>query len=138
MTNNVMILNDVNIGISKIELDKSDLIVIDKEGKYSFKVCVQYNWQDINSLKAGEGKNIDFNEYILSENNEPAVVWPNKCYVERIDNGCLCFHFKFEDLDSTIHYMNMRNCFDITPKNLEVKVFLNSTDAENGVIIYNF
>ena len=137
MTNNIMILNDINIGISKIELDKSDLIVTDKESKYCFKVCIQYNWQDINSLKVGEEKDIDFNEYILSENNEPAIVWPNESYVKRIDNDCLCFHLKFEDLDRTIHYMNKRNRFDIVPKNLEVKVFLNFKYAKDGAIIYN-
>lgn len=137
MTNNIMILNSTNIGISKIELDKSDLIVTDKESKYCFKVCVLYNWQDINNLKVGEEKNIDFNEYILSENNEPALVWSNIGYVKRIDNDCLCFHFIFENLDSTIHYMNMRGCFDIVPRNLEVKVFLNSKDAKDGAIIYN-
>lgn len=37
---NVMVLNDVNIGISKIVLDKSNLTIVDKSGKYCLKVII--------------------------------------------------------------------------------------------------
>ena len=38
MNKNIMILNGKNIGISKIELDKSELRIIDKSGIYCFRV----------------------------------------------------------------------------------------------------
>lgn len=53
---NIMILNGENIGISRIELDKSDLIIIDKSCKYCLQVCVRYNWKEINDLEVGKKK----------------------------------------------------------------------------------
>lgn len=74
---NMMILNGVDIGISKIELNRSELLVIDKSCKYYLKVYVMYDWKYINSIKVGKTKNIDFNEYCLSENDEFAYYgWP--------------------------------------------------------------
>lgn len=70
----IMILNGENIGISRIELNQSDLIVIDKSHKYILHVFVEYNWKDINEIKPGTKAKIDFNEYSLSENNEPALI----------------------------------------------------------------
>lgn len=135
---NFMILNNINIGISKIELDKDDLLVTDKSSKYCLQVCVEYNWQDINSLRVGETKDIDFNEYCFSENNEPALIWPSTCYVEKIDNDTLCFYLNFKDLSNDITYMNKRGCFDIELKSLEVKVFIDYKDAKENSIIYKF
>ena len=87
---NVMILNDVNIGISEIELDKSDLLITDSSGKYCLQVCVEYNWKDITNIKIGQKETIDFNEYCLSENNEPAV----KKYCRKIKRGFYLFCFR--------------------------------------------
>jgi len=135
---NIMILNDIDIGISKIELDKSDLRVIDKSGKYCLQVHIQYNWKDINALKAGEKKNIDFNEYCLAENNEPALIWPTKSKVKKIDEDSICFYLDFMDLSNTTHYMNQRNCFDIELNTLKVKAFINYKDAAYDSITYEF
>lgn len=135
---NVMILNDVNIGISKIVLDKSDLIIFDKLGKYCLKVYEFYNWKDMNNIKVGTREKIDFNEYCLSENNEPALIWPSNCYVEKISNSSLCFNLEFEDLYNTTTYMNQRGYFDIDLKNLKCKIFIDYKDVVNGSIIYNF
>lgn len=134
---NVMILNNVNIGISRIELDKSDLIITDKSGRYCLRVCVYYNWKDINSIKIGQKKKIDFNEYCLAENNESALICPSLCYVEK-SNDSLSFYLKFKNLSSTIHYMNKRNCFDIKPDSLEIKVFIDYKDAIGDAIIYEY
>ena len=133
-----MILNGKNIGISKIELDRSDLRIIDKSGIYCFQVCVYYNWKDINNIKIGEKEQVDFNEYILSENNEPALIWPTKSYVEKLTNDYLCFYFKFENISETITYMNKRNCFNILPNFLEVKIFIDYKDAKKNSIVYEF
>ena len=130
MNKNIMILNDKNIGISKIELDRSDLRIIDKSGIYCFQVCVYYNWKDINNIKIGEKEQVDFNEYILSENNEPALIWPTKSYVEKFINDYLCFYFKFENISEIITYMNKRNCFNILPNSLEVKVFIDYNNTK--------
>ena len=132
----MMILNDINIGISKIELDKSDLRIIDKSGRYCFRVVIYYNWKEIDNIKNGEKVEINFNEYILSENNASALIWPTNSYVKRITNDSLCFYFHFENIPETITYMNQRNVFDIVPSSLEVKVLLNHKDAKNGSIIY--
>ena len=70
-----MILNGIDIGISKIELDKSDLRITDQSGKYCLQVCVFYNWNDINKIRNNQKEEIDFNEYCLSLNNEPALIW---------------------------------------------------------------
>ena len=66
-----MVLNGIDIGISKIGLDRSDLRVIDKFGKYCLQVCVFYSWKDITRIPVGQKAQIDFNEYVLAENNEP-------------------------------------------------------------------
>ncbi len=135
---NVMILNEVDIGISKIELDKSDLLITDKSCKYCLKVCVQYNWKEINDLKVGEKKSIDFNEYCLSENNEPALILPSNCYVEKIDSNLISFYLKFGDLNNSIHYMNQRRHFDIKLYSLEAKVLIDYKDVNGNSIIYEF
>lgn len=134
---NTMILNDVNVGISKIELDKSDLIITDKSGKYCLQICVRYNWKDINNIKPGTKEKIDFNEYCFSENNEPALIWPSNCYVEKLSNSSISFNLEFKDLPNTIHYMNKRGHFDIEINSLEVKVFIDYKDTIGNSIIYN-
>ncbi len=138
MNENIMILNGKNIGISRIELDKSDLRIIDKYGTYCLQVCVYYNWKEINNIKIGKKENIEFNEYILHENNEAALILPSKVYVEKITNDYLCFYFNFENISKTITYMNERNNFDIVPNSLEVKVFIDNKDTINNSIIYEF
>lgn len=135
---NTMFLNGINIGISKIELDKSDLLITDKSRRYLLQVCIEYNWKDINSLKVGEKKNIDFNEYCLSENNEPALIWPTNSYVEKTSDDSICFYLEFKDLPNTTTYMNKRGCFDIELNSLEVKVFINYKDVIKDSIIYNY
>ena len=132
-----MTLNGVNIGIGKIELNKSDLLIIDKSGKYCLKVCVLYSWKDINKIKTLQKQEIDFNECCLSENNEAALVWPSNSYVEKISSDLLCFYLEFKDLANTTHYMNKRGCFAISLYSLEVKVFISFNDVVNGSIIYN-
>lgn len=122
---NKLFINDINAGISKIELSKSDLLIIDKTGKYCLQVCVFYNWKDINNLQVGEKKNIDFNEYCLAENNEPALVWPTECFVKRINEEIYLFSLNFSNLDEHIHYMNKRNHFDIKLDSLKCEVFIN-------------
>lgn len=97
-----------------------------------------YNWKDINNIKIGTREKIDFNEYCLSENNEPALIWPSNCYVEKISNSSLCFNLEFEDLSNTITYMNQRGYFDIDLKNLKCKIFIDYKDVVNGSIIYNY
>ena len=134
---NVMIFNDVDVGISKIELDKSDLRITDKSGKYCLKVCVLYSWKDINRIRVGQKEKIDFNEYCLSENNEAALVWPSDDYVEKISNDSICFYFAFRDLANTIHYMNQRGRFDFPLYSLEVKVFINYKDVVGDSIVYD-
>lgn len=135
---NYMILNDKDIGISKIELDRSNLRIIDKKNKYILQICIQYNWKDINELKNGEIKEIHFNEYILHENNEPALIWPNTCNVEKISDDYLCFNLEFNDLINETHYMNKRGCFDIQLNSLKVKIFINYKDALDSYIEYWF
>lgn len=135
---NVMILNNVNIGISEIELNEWDLLITDKSLKYCLQVCIKYNWEEINSLKVGEKKNINFNEYCLAENNEAALVWPDTSYLERLSDDSLYFHIAFRDLAHETHYMNKRGHFDIELKSLEVKIFINYKDAIGDSIIYKF
>ncbi len=135
---NLMILNGKNIDISKIELDKSNLLVIDKSKKYCFSITLYYNWKDINSLKVGEVKNIDFNEYILSENNESVLIWPSKSNVEKIKEDALYFHLEFNDLTNSTQYMNKRGHFDAELNSLEVRVLIDYKDSISGSIIYEF
>lgn len=75
---NKMLLNNIDIGISRIEVDKWDLIVISASKKYLFQVKLEYNWKDLNQLKSGEEQTINFHEYCLAENNENALIWPEK------------------------------------------------------------
>ncbi len=135
---NIMILNGVDIGISKIELDKSALLITDKSCKYCLQVYIMYNWKDINSIKAGEKKNIDFNEYCLSENNEPALIWPTNCWVEKVSDDSIYFHLIFNELLDTTTFMNKRGHFDIELRSLEIKAFIDYKDAKKGSIIYEF
>lgn len=135
---NIMILNNENVGISKIELNECDLLITDKSCKYCFKVCLKYDWEEINSVKVGEKKSIDFNEYCLSENNEPALIWPSRCYVEKISDNYISFYLKFNDLSDTVTYMNKRSRFDIELNSFEVKVFIDYKDVIGDSIIYNF
>lgn len=135
---NVMVLNNENIGISKIELNKSDLLITDKSGKYCLQVYVRYNWKEINSLIVGTPQYIDFNEYCFSENNEAALILPSNCFVEKINNHSLYFDLEFDDLANTTHFMNRRGCFDIELNSLEVKVLVDYNDAIEDSIIYKF
>lgn len=135
---NKMILNGIDIGISKIELNKSDLLITDKTGKYCLQIHLYYNWKDINSIEIGSKKNIDFNEYCLEENNEPALIWPTESLVERITEYSYLFSINFKDLVNETNFMNKRGHFDIELKSLECEVTINYKDAKNGTIIYNF
>jgi len=132
---NIMILNGNDIGISKIELNKGELYIVDETGKYSLCVHI-YNWKDINSAEIGKRQNIEFNEYCFGENNESALIWPTKCYIEKPTEDSINFYLKFDDF-SDICYMNKRNCFDIELKSLEVKVFIEYKDAIEDSIIYS-
>lgn len=134
---NVMILNGTDIGISKIELNASDLLVVDKSGKYCLQVYVAYNWKDIKNMEVGMKKNIDFNEYCFAENNEAALIWPTVCLAEKITENLLYFHIEFRNLINETHYMNKRGHFDIELNSLECKVFIDYKDAIGDSIIYN-
>lgn len=128
MHKNTMILNGIDIGISKIELDKSDLRITDQSGKYCLQVCVFYSWNEINKIGNNQKEEIDFNEYCLSLNNEPALIWPTKNFVEKISDDLICFYLEFKDLSNTTHYMNKRGYFDIKLNSLIVKVYIDYKD----------
>lgn len=136
-TLSTMILNGINIGINKIELNKSDLLITDKFDKYCLKVCVLYSWKDINKIKVGQKKKIDFNEYYLSENNEPALIFPSSSYVGKISDNYIFFDLEFKNLSNTVQYMNKKNGFDIKLNSLEVKVYIDTKDAIGNSIVYN-
>ena len=93
---NIMILNNKNIGIGRIELNKSELYIADKANKYSLCVHI-YNWKEINKIEIGKRQKIDFNEYCLGENNESALVWPTDVYVEKPTKDSIIFYLKFDD-----------------------------------------
>lgn len=135
-SNNIFILNKKDIGISKIELNKDELFITDKIGRYSLCIHI-YNWKEINSINVGEKKKIDFNEYCFNENNESALIWSTSCYVEKSTNDSLIFDLEFNDF-SDICYMNQRNCFDIDLLSIEVKIYINYNDANGDSIIYDF
>ncbi len=136
---NTMILNNEDIGISEIEYDiNGNLRVTDKSGKYCFVVCIYFNTNDINSIEIGETKNIHFNEYCISENNESAMIWPIISNVKRIENDIYALNFKFENIDSDVCYMNKRKCFDIKLDSLECNILVNIKDARNNVILYKY
>lgn len=138
MNKNLMILNNQDIGISRIEFDKSNLLVYDKSKKYCFSITLYYNWKDINSLNVGDAKTIDFNEYILSENNESALICPSKSQVEKISEDVLFFSIEFNDLANKTQYMNKRECFDINLNTLKVDILIDYKDVSNASIIYEF
>lgn len=131
---NCLILNGQSIGISKIELNKSELYIEDKTGKYSLCVHI-YNWKEINSIKTGKRQSIEFNEYCLCENNEPALIWPTDCYIKKPTDDSIIFYLKFDNF-SDICYMNKKNCFDIELESLEVNININYKDVIGKSIIY--
>lgn len=133
---NIMILNNKNIGISRIELNKNELYIIDKTNKYSLRVHI-YNWKEINKIEIGKKQKIDFNEYCLGENNESALVWPTDVYVEKPTKDSIIFYLKFDDF-SDVCYMNKREGFDIELNSLEVRVFIDYKDVINDSIVYSF
>ena len=137
MQKNYMILNGTNVGISNIELKKSELIIVDKSKKYQFVVTIFYNWQNINKIKIGDNEEIKFNEYILSENNEAALIWPTISSVKKIDENKIVFYFEFKDLKN-ICFMNKREKFDISIESLSIKVYINYKDVKNKIIKYIF
>lgn len=134
---NIMILNGIDIGISKIELNESNLLITDKSGKYCLTVCVAYNWKDINSIEIGQKKNIDFNEYYLSENNEPVLILPTDCYCEKLSKDSIIFYLKFDNFSDAC-YMNKRGYLDIELKSLECKIFIDYKDIAGNSIVYEF
>ena len=136
MTNNqnMMILNGNDIGISKIELSKGELYIVDEMGKYSLCVHI-YNWKEINSIKTRKRQSIEFNEYCLCENNEPALIWPTDCYIKKPTDDSIIFYLKFDNF-SDICYMNKKNCFDIELESLEVNININYKDVIGKSIIY--
>lgn len=133
-----MILNGKNIGVSKIELNKDELIVVDKSKKYLFFVYVSYDWHKINDCELLKKTNIEFNEYCFSENNEQALVCPSKSVVEKINDTTLCFYFNFKDIFNSVTYMNKRGCFDVKLESLEIKVCVDYKAAIDGTIVYNY
>lgn len=135
---NFMILNGISLEIGKVELNEFDLLVTDKSNKYCFRVCVKYSWKEINCIKVGMMKEIDFNEYSFSENNESVLILPSCAGLEKLSNDVVCFYFSFENLSREAHYMNKRGCFDIKLESLDVKVFVNYKDVLENAIIYNF
>ena len=140
MNNNrsVMILNGQDIGISKIELNESDLLITDKSTKYCLQVCMMYNWKEINKLEVGKKVKIDFNEYCFAENNESALIWPSQCYIHKPTEESLSFYIDFDDLKNETHYMSKRSHFDIELKSLKVKIFIDYKDSIGNSIIYRF
>lgn len=135
-TKNFMILNNKNIGIKKVELNKDELYIEDKTGVYSLCIHI-YNWEKINQIKVGEKQNIDFNEYCLSENNETALIWPTKSFIRKPTKDSIIFSLEFNDF-SDICYMNKRDCFNIKLNSLYVQVYINYNDVKEKSIIYNF
>ena len=137
---NYMILNNKNVGISKIELNKDELNITDKTGRYNLHVTVAYDWKKINQVKVGMEESISFNEYYLSENNEAVLIWPDICKLKKIKDDYIAFNLEFLDIDNNKDtcYMNKRKCFDIPLCNLKVKVYIDYKDVLEGKIIYLF
>ena len=133
---NIMILNNKNIGISRIELNEDELHITDKDNKYNLCVHI-YNWKEINEIKIGKRQKINFNEYCLGENNESALVWPTDVYIEKPTDDSIIFYLKFDDFSDAC-YMNKRKSFDIELNSLEVRVFIDYKDVVKDSIIYNF
>ena len=137
---NYLILNNKNIGISKIELTKDELNVTDKRGKYTFHITLTYDWKKINQVKVGKEESISFNEYYLSENNEAVLIWPDICKLKKIKDDYIVFNLEFLDIDNNKDtcYMNKRKSFDIPLCNLKVVVYIDYKDVLEGKIIYLF
>ena len=135
---NYMILNNKNVGISKIELNKDELNVTDKSGKYNLHVTVAYDWKKINQVSIGKEEDISFNEYYLSENNESVLIWPDVCKLKKIKKDYVSFNLEFLNIDNSKDtcYMNKRGHFDIPLDSLKVKVYIDYKDAIEGKIIY--
>jgi len=135
----MMILNNKDIGIGYMELNEDELYLSDKSSKYCFKVYLNSNgnWKDIRNTKIRERKDIDFSEYCISENNIPALIFPNISYVEKIKERKLLFYFKCENFDDIV-YMSKKDHFDIELRSLEVQVVFDLNDFVNNKIIYEF
>lgn len=123
----MFIINEEKLLIGHLELNRDNLIVVDKTKKYEFVVTLSYNWSDINKLKIGKKEKINFNEYIISENNESALIWPSDSYVEKINPNQIEFYFKFENFDD-ICFMNEKGQFEKNIEFLEIKVNINCND----------
>ena len=137
---NYLILNNKNIGISKIELNKDELNVTDKSGKYTFHITLTYDWKKINRVKVGMEESLSFNEYYLSENNEAVLIWPDICKLKKIKDDYIAFNLEFLDIDNNTDtcYMNKRKCFDIPLHTLKVVVYIDYKDVTERKIIYLF
>ena len=135
---NYILLNNKNIGISKIELNKDELLVIDKSSKYTFHITLAYDWRKINKVEIGTKEDIMFNEYYLIENNESVLIWPCISQVHKISKDYISFYLKFLNIDNAKDtcYMNKKGHFDIPLNSLQVKVYINYKDAKEGKIIY--
>ena len=97
MTNNqnMMILNGNDIGISKIELSKGELYIVDEMGKYSLCVHI-YNWKEINSAEIGKRQNIEFNEYDFSD----------ACYMNK--RNCFDIELNSVEVKVNINYKDVQ------------------------------
>ncbi len=137
--NNFIILNNENIGISYAELNEDDLLLYDKNSKYCFKVYMNSNgnWNEIKNLKIGEEKKIEFSEYILSENNIPALISPTVSFVQKPNENEFLFYFKFDNFNDAV-YMSIKNHFDIKLNNLQIQILFNKKDFKDNKIIYKF
>ena len=142
MKENIFVINDERMEISKVSLDKDTLSISEKNGVYNFYICVSYDWKSINELKVGEEGRWMFNEYILNKYNsvDRALVWPTQYVTKKISEDIICFDLKFEDLtnEKNICYMNKSGCFDEPLYNMEVKVYIDYRDAKDGEIIYEY
>ncbi len=134
--NNLMLLNNKDIGISFAELNDDELYLYSKNSKYCFKVYIK-DQKNLENLKVGEKKQIDFSEYCFSENNFPALIFPTINYVQKTNDNELLFYFKCENFNNIVH-MSMKNHFDIELKSLEIQILFNLKDFKNNKIIYKF
>lgn len=136
---NLMILNNKNIGISYAEINDDELFLYSSDSRYSFKVYLASNGEidKIKALSVGEKKYIQFSEYVLSENNIPALINPGISYVHKVTDNKLVFYFKCDNFDNVV-YMSLKNHFDIILKSLEIRIIFNFNDYQNKRIIYRF
>ena len=138
LVNNVMIVNGVDVGIGKLELNESDLLIYDKSFKYELEIYVYYNWKEIDDLEVSESKDIDFNEYCLSEGNKQWLIWPNVCSVKRVSDDILSFYLCFFDISSNGSYLGDKKFSDTDFDSLEVRVFFDRNDVFDNKIVYEF